>query len=133
MGKALDNAEFAKSNADKEIPDLKDVKIPGPWLLIFPYPPEHSIKFKSGKEILLPDTTVEDLEYLNTVGKVVKMGDCAYEEENKKWVKEGDNVVYGRLAGEKLKLKGCNFILLKDTHVMMKVDDPKIMFLTTRD
>ena len=85
-------------------------------------------------ELLLPNSTKEDMAYLTTVGKVLSVGNLAYKDLNKfpegAWCKEGDYVCYGKHAGTKLFYKGIRLILLFDDQIMMKIEDPKDLDLT---
>lgn len=97
-------------------------------LLIRPIP----VKEKTKGGIYLPDKAKEDLKYLTNVGRVVAMGPYAYKSEKfdqGDWcsggaIEVGDFVVYGRHDGEKMKIGGVVFTLLKDISVRMRVEDP---------
>ena len=78
--------------------------------------------------ILLPDSTREDISYLTTVGRVLKLGELAYQDPDKfpngAWCKKNDYIAYGKHVGQKLFYKGVRLLLLFDDQVIMKVEDP---------
>lgn len=103
-------------------------KIHGSYVLVEPQPIEE--KTKGG--IIKPDTYIEDVKYLQNVGKVVSMGEMAYEEirqgENRfgktKWCKVGDYVVWKKMNGNKIMYKGKPYVILFDDEIMMTVENP---------
>ena len=100
-------------------------ELPGFHVLVRPV----SIKEKTKGGILLPDSTKEDMSYLTTVGRVVALGDLAYQDKDKfpkgEWCKVGDYVCYGKHSGQKIKYKGIRLILLFDDQIIMRVEHPK--------
>ena len=115
----------------EEAPDPSPLpKIPGFHVLVRPV----SVKSKTKGGLLLPDSVKDDVAYLTTVGKVLSIGDLAYEDKDKfpngKWCDVGDYVCYARHAGQKLYYKGVRLLLLFDDQVMMKVDDPTNLDMT---
>ena len=101
------------------LPDL-----PGYHILVRPI----SIKETTKGGILLPDSTREDISYLTTVGRVLKLGELAYQDPDKfpngAWCKKNDYIAYGKHVGQKLFYKGVRLLLLFDDQVIMKVEDP---------
>ena len=81
-------------------------ELPGYHLLVRPI----SIKSTTKGGILLPDSTREDIAYLTTVGRVLKLGDLTYQDTDKfpngAWCKEDDYIAYGKHVGQKLFYKG---------------------------
>jgi len=71
------------------------------------------------------------MSYLTTVGKVIKIGNLAYNDKDKfskgPWCKEGDYICYAKHAGQKIQYKEVKMILLYDDQVIMKVEDPKYL------
>ena len=69
------------------------------------------------------------MTYLTTVGKVLAVGELAYEDKEKfstgAWCEPGDYVCYGKHAGVKMIYKGVKLILLYDDQIMLKVENPK--------
>jgi co-chaperonin GroES (HSP10) len=125
LSKAIKNDQWI-SGEEEEVKDPSPLPtIPGFHVLIRPV----SIKSKTKGGIILPDSTVDDMAYLTTVGKVLAVGDLAYKDENKfpsgAWCKPGDYVCYGKHAGVKMLYRGVKLILLFDDQVMLKVDNPK--------
>ena len=101
------------------LPDL-----PGYHILVRPI----SIKETTKGGILLPDSTREDISYLTTVGRVLKLGELAYQDPDKfpngAWCKKNDYIAYGKHVGQKLFYKVVRLLLLFDDQVIMKVEDP---------
>ena len=101
------------------LPDL-----PGYHILVRPI----SIKETTKGGILLPDSTREDISYLTTVGRVLKLGELAYQDPDKfpngAWCKKNDYIAYGKHVGQKLFYKGVRLLLLFYDQVIMKVEDP---------
>lgn len=123
MANAMKNDEWITNG---EAPDPKVLpKVPGFHLLVRPV----SVKQETKGGILLPDSTKNDIAYLTTVGKVLKVGDIAYKDDDKfpngPWCQEGDYVCYGKHAGQKFFYKGVRLILLFDDQISMVVEDPK--------
>jgi len=122
LSKALKNDEWI---ADGDVPDPDHLPtLTGFHILVRPV----SIKSKTRGGILLPDSTKDDIAYLTTVGRVIALGDLAYEDKDKfpkgPWCNVGDYVCYGKHAGVKMKYRGVKLLLLFDDQVIMKVDDP---------
>ena len=123
MGRSIKNDMWITK---EEVPN-PDVlpELPGYHILVRPV----SIKSETKGGIILPDSTKEDMAYLTTVGKVVALGDLAYNDTEKfpkgPWCENGDYVCYGKHAGQKIKYKGIRYILLYDDQIIMKVESPK--------
>lgn len=123
MGKTIPNSDWISDEGIKlkkeDLPEL-----PGYHVLVQPV----SIKQKTKGGIILPDSTKDDIAYLTTVGKVVALGDLAYDDKEKfplgPWCQEGDYVAYGKFIGQKLQYKGVKFLLLFDDQIIMRVDKP---------
>lgn len=123
MANSMKNDEWI-TNGEAPDPEVLP-KVPGFHLLVRPV----SVKQETKGGILLPDSTKNDIAYLTTVGKVLKVGDIAYKDDDKfpngPWCKEGDYVCYGKHAGQKFFYKGVRLILLFDDQISMVVEDPK--------
>jgi len=123
LGKAIPNSDWV---SDEEIEIKKEdlPELPGYHVLVKPV----SIKQKTKGGIILPDSTKDDISYLTTVGKVLKLGKLAYDDKDKfplgSWCEEGDYVAYGKLIGQKFVYKGVKLLLLFDDQIIMKVDNP---------
>lgn len=123
MGKSIPNSDWVSDEGielkKEDLPEL-----PGYHVLVQPV----SIKQKTKGGIILPDSTKDDIAYLTTVGKVVALGDLAYDDKEKfplgPWCQVGDYVAYGKLIGQKLQYKGVKFLLLFDDQIIMRVDKP---------
>jgi len=126
LGKTIKNDIWI---TDEEYSDNPNVlpELPGFHVLVRPV----SVKEKTKGGILIPNSTKEDMSYLTTVGKVIKIGDLAYNDTDKfpkgPWCKEGDYICYAKHAGQKIQYKEVKMILLYDDQVIMKVQDPKYL------
>ena len=124
LGKTIKNDMWI---TDEEYSDTPDVlpELPGFHVLVRPV----SVKEKTKGGILIPNSTKEDMSYLTTVGKVIKIGNLAYNDTDKfpkgPWCKEGDYICYAKHAGQKIQYKEVKMLLLYDDQVIMKVEDPK--------
>ena len=122
LGKAMQNSSWI-SNDDTLDPDVLP-GLPGYHVLVRPI----SIKEKTKGGIILPGSVKDDISYLTTVGRVLKIGNLAYQDKDKfpngAWCKEDDYICYGKHAGQKLFYKGIKLLLLFDDQIIMKVDDP---------
>ena len=101
--------------------------LPGYHVLVRPV----SVRNETKGGLLLPDSTVDDVKYLTTVGRVLAVGDSAYI-DNKKfpngaWCQVGDYIAYGRHVGHKFVYKNIMLILIFDDQVIMKVEKPEYL------
>lgn len=111
-----------------EVPDPSPLpRIPGVGILVRPVP----IRRKSAGGILLPDTFRQDREYLNTVGRVLSLGELAFMDEDiyrkGPWVKPGDYIVYAKFAGQKIFWKGVKLLIVKASAIELVVDKPEYL------
>ncbi len=126
LGKTIKNDIWI---TDEEYSDTPNVlpELPGFHVLVRPV----SVKEKTKGGIIIPNSTKEDMSYLTTVGKVIKIGNLAYNDTDKfpkgPWCKEGDYICYAKHAGQKIQYKEVKMILLYDDQVIMKVQDPKYL------
>ena len=116
---------------ENEVPDPEVLpELPGYHVLVRPV----TIKAKTKGGIILPERARDDIAYLTTVGRVLKVGTLAYEDKDKflagPWCRVGDYVCYARHAGQKLYYKGVRLLLLFDDQIMMKVDEPTNLDMT---
>jgi len=123
MDKTIDNSEWL-TDEDKLIDKATLPALPGYHILVQPV----SVKKETKGGIILPDRIKDDISYLTTVAKVLKLGDLAYRDENKfplgAWCKEDDYISFGKFNGQKFVYKGAKLLLLSDDQVIMRVDDP---------
>jgi|TARA_R100000152_G_C6660137_1_gene99259 co-chaperonin GroES (HSP10) len=122
LSKGLKNDEWIE---DPEVQDPDKLpNLTGFHILVRPV----SVKAKTKGGIILPDSTKDDIAYLTTVGRVIALGDLAYDDKGKfpkgPWCKVGDYVCYGKHSGVKMKYRGVKLLLLFDDQVIMTVDDP---------
>ena len=126
LGKTIKNDMWITNKEDKDTPDVLP-ELPGFHVLVRPV----SVKEKTKGGIIIPNSTKEDMSYLTTVGKVIKIGNLAYNDKDKfpkgPWCKEGDYICYAKHAGQKIQYKEIKMILLYDDQVIMKVQDPKYL------
>jgi len=122
LGKSIKN-DLWITDDDKNDPIVLP-ELPGYHILVRPI----SIKGETKGGILLPDSTKEDISYLTTVGRVLRLGKLAYKDQDKfpegPWCQETDYIAYGKHVGQKLFYKGIRLLLLFDDQVIMKVEDP---------
>jgi len=132
LGKAMKNSSWI-SDDNKIDPDILP-QLPGYHVLIRPI----SIKEKTKGGILLPDAVKDDISYLTTVGRVLKLGDLAYKDVDKfpngQWCNVDDYVCYGKHAGQKLFYKGIKLLLLfdsakKQAEIEQKEDKEALSFI----
>ena len=126
LGKTIKNDMWITNEEEETTPDILP-ELPGFHVLVRPV----SVKEKTKGGIIIPNSTKEDMSYLTTVGKVIKIGDLAYNDTDKfpkgPWCKEGDYICYAKHAGQKIQYKEVKMILLYDDQVIMKVEDPKYL------
>lgn len=136
LARQASNDDKYSGPSEDEIPtpDLSTFRLLGDNLLIRPYTP----KEKKIGGIILTDNAVADRQYLQTMGKVVKIGSGAYKDGNIKpgepgypwgwyggpWVAVGEWVLYSRHSGQKIKFKGVEFLLIKDSYVLAASENP---------
>lgn len=111
-----------------DVPDPSPLpRIPGVGILVRPVP----IRRKSAGGILLPDTFRQEREYLNTVGRVLSLGELAFMDEDiyrkGPWVKPGDYIVYAKFAGQKIFWKGVKLLIVKASAIELVVDKPEYL------
>ena len=110
---------------NEEVADPKVLpEIPGYHILVRPV----SVKQTTKGGIILPDSTKSDMAYLTTVGRVLKIGNLAYQDpkfDGKPWCKEGDYVCYGKHTGDKFLYKGVQLLLIFDDAIKMVVEEAK--------
>ena len=119
---ALKNDEWITEENVKDPSPLPE--IPGYHILVRPV----SVKQATKGGIILPDSTKSDMAYLTTVGRVLKIGNLAYQDskfDGKPWCKEGDYVFYGKHTGDKFLYKGVQLLLIFDDAIKMVVKDAK--------
>ena len=126
LGKTIKNDMWITNEEDEATPDVLP-ELPGFHVLVRPV----SVKETTKGGIIIPNSTREDMSYLTTVGKVIKLGSLAYNDTDKfpkgPWCKEGDYICYAKHAGQKIQYKEVKMILLYDDQVIMKVQDPKYL------
>ena len=123
LGNSIKNDMWITEDEVKDPSPLPE--LPGFHILVRPV----SIKGVTKGGIMLPDSTRDDMAYLTTVGKVLSLGDLAYNDEGRfptgAWCQEGDYVCYAKHAGQKLFYKSVRLILLFDDQVICTVEHPR--------
>jgi|TARA_R100001129_G_scaffold26031_1_gene17319 co-chaperonin GroES (HSP10) len=124
-GNAVKNDDWITENS---VPDPDPLpQLPGYHILIRPV----SIRKETKGGILLPDQFTEDVKYLTTVGRVLAIGESAYQDKNKfpngAWCSVGDYVAYGRHVGHKFIYKGIRLLLVFDDQIIMNVESPETL------
>lgn len=112
--------------------DPENLPEPLGWnLIVRPYPVKNTIGTKS--TLYIPDESIDYLNGLVNIGRVVKLGPCCYNKpehlingEQVPWVQPGDFISWPRNVGAKRKFKGISFILLSDDEVVERLTDPKV-------
>ena len=120
---AIPNDSWITKN---DVPDPEVLpELPGYHVLVRPV----TIKAETKGGIILPEKARDDIAYLTTVGRVLKVGELAYEDREKflggAWCRVGDFVCYQKLTGTKFVYKGIKLLLLFDDQIIMKVDNPE--------
>ena len=120
---AIPNDSWITKN---DVPDPEVLpELPGYHVLVRPV----TIKAETKGGIILPEKARDDIAYLTTVGRVLKVGELAYEDREKflggAWGRVGDYVCYQKLTGTKFVYKGIKLLLLFDDQIIMKVDNPE--------
>jgi co-chaperonin GroES (HSP10) len=113
---------------DEDTPDPADLPLLRGWrLLIRPVP--NAKKTRGG--IIIPDQTLDVVDMLRCVGRVVTVGPLAYTQPDMlvngnvdPWCKVGDYVLYPRYAGAKFSYGGVKFLILNDDEIMAVIGDP---------
>lgn len=113
---------------EDEVPDPSPLpRVPGVGLLVRPVP----VRKTSAGGIIIPDTIRADRDYLNTVGRVLALGELAFMDEDiyrkGPWVKPGDYIVYAKFAGQKIWWKGVKLLLVKASSIELVVDKPEYL------
>ena len=103
-------------------------RLPNPtgWrILVLPYKGQG--KTKGG--IILSDTTMEERGFSTVTGLVLKVGRDAYRDKERfphgPWCKERDWIIFGRYAGSRFGIEGCEVRILNDDEIIAVVKDPE--------
>lgn len=108
-------------------------RIPGVGVLVRPVP----IRRRSAGGILIPDSVRADRDYMNTVGRVLALGELAFQDweiyKNGPWVGPGDFVVYAKFAGQKIYWRGVKLLLIKASAIELVVEKPEYLDANFKD
>lgn len=106
-------------------PDLTGLKVTGWRIILLPV----RQKNKTTGGVYIPEQTIDDLQTLTSLCKVLQVGDKAYklygEDFGDPWVKEGDYVLVSRLAGMRMRYSGAPLIICSDKEIQCVVADPQ--------
>ena len=106
---------------DNELGDPVDLPhIPGYMILVRP----HQVGTQTKGGLLMTKKSQDDVQFVTTVGKVMSLGDEAYNNKTKPWCKVGDYVTYARYAGSKCYHKGYKLLMINDDEVQSVVSSP---------
>lgn len=99
-------------------------------ILVRPYPNLEQGKTKGG--VLLPDQTLEDLDFARAVARVVAIGPLCFRREDflidgkvVPWCQVGDWVLFNKFVGDKIVYDGVRFLLVHDDQIRLVLDDPR--------
>jgi co-chaperonin GroES (HSP10) len=114
--------------SEDNVPDPDPLpRIPGVGILVRPVP----VRRKTAGGIFIPDSVRADHEYLNTVGRVLALGELAFSDpdiyKTGPWVKPGDYVVYTKFAGQKVVWKGVRLLIIPAKSIELVVDKPEYL------
>lgn len=125
LGGAVSNDQWISTDDVADPTPLP--RVPGVGILVRPVP----IRKKSAGGILIPETFREDMEYLNTVGRVLALGELSFKDEtvyiNGPWVKPGDFIVYAKYTGTKFFWRGVKLLIVKPSQIEMVVEAPELL------
>ena len=105
-------------------PDLAGLKVTG-WRLVL-LPVRQKAKTKGGAYI--PESTLDDMQTLTSLCKVLQVGDFAYSREiyeGKPFCKVGDYVLIPRITGMKIRYNGVPLILAADSVIEAVIENPE--------
>jgi co-chaperonin GroES (HSP10) len=92
------------------------------------------VKQETASGIALPDISQKAQEHLRYIGKVVSMGEEAYQHAKftAPWCKEGDWVAHGQYAGQELQVRtddgtAKKYRLVNDDEILAVVDPATMM------
>lgn len=128
------DVEQELQNLGYEFPEVEDRQIPTP-LFFRVVVVKMAPKKQSAGGIVFSDTTKEAEDYAIFVGKVLRLGSMAFKgkmpsngldmSEESNAPKEGDYVLFGKYAGQKIELQsGATLILLSDDELTGTTNDP---------
>ena len=117
-------------NSDEDVLDPSPLPTPALNKIIV-RPVKVMGRTKTGN-IVIPDSTKDDLAYLTTVGRVLAMGPRACNDPdiwcigNRSFpaCKVGDWVCYGKFVGTKFFYKGVKLLLILDREIDMTIENP---------
>ncbi len=135
----LQNTYQAPTKLDKNswitpptVEDPENLPIPLGWtLLVRPYP---IINNKKVSSLIMPDETIDYMNYITNIGRVVAVGpSCwsrpehrAIDGSQEPWAKVGDFVSYPKNVGARRKFKGVSYVLLVDDEILERLPDPQV-------
>lgn len=77
--------------------------------------------------IHIPDMAKSNERNLTSVGKIVRLGNLAYNRPdlgmNDPWAAVGDHVIFGRYAGSRIELDGKEYRLMNDEEILAVIPE----------
>lgn len=125
------------SNDDLNLPEhFPDPS--GSWyLVVYPIGVKSTVKLKGGGTLLLPESAVDSIDQLMTVGMVVRKGKMAYRWNQYKdpvtgeyhdWCDVGDWVCFGRDSNVRaITFSGKKFWIIPDEGILCRLEHPKMI------
>ena len=124
----MSNLQVALPPDDFDLNDIADHAPEGlgePFgykIYVMPVKPKKEIRTNSGVVIHLPDESVDAQSWLNCIGRIVKMGPCAFKHPRWKELgltedqtpKVGDLILYAARSPHRFKFKGANILVIND-------------------
>ena len=111
------------SLVEKELKDKKHPVAVGHRILVKTL----DVAEKTNKGIYLPGKAVEDHRAVASIGKIIQMGEDAYNRDDmsKAWAKLGDYVMFGKYAGHRFKYGEAELRIMNDDEILAIVPDVK--------
>ena len=126
---ALSQSADPKAGVLKAVGPLNGVEVFSGWILLGTYiRPE-----KTTGGIIRPQSNVDEDAYQGKVGLVLKKGPLAFVDDDShdfagQDVRDGDWVAYYVNDTRAVTINGAPCRLIQDTRIIMKIDDPNIVF-----
>ena len=125
-----DRWKMSDANSEIEFEEYEGLKqelpIPVGYRILVQMP---IVKEKTSGGVIIPDATKETEKNIAIIGRVVSVGDAAYQRDDHlyPWCKAGDYVLIPRYAGQKILVSGIEFRVMNDDEIMAVVPNPAIV------
>ena len=109
------------SLVEKELKDKKHPVAVGHRILVKTL----DVADRTNKGIYLPGKAVEDHRAVASIGKIIQMGEDAYNRDDMSapWCKEGEYVMFGKYAGHRFKFGQAELRIMNDDEILGLVPD----------